>query len=308
MRGAIDTAAWAKPNEVRTTLLADLARIYRDRLNDIASAELQFRKLRDLVPNHPEALDFLTQRYRERADYRALYDLRAGAIEAAWDPQQRLEWTREAAAIAADQLRSPDLVIDAWERLFRLGDAEDVAASALSEAYRSARRWDRLADFLSRRANTQSGTAQTVLLRELAEVYLSGLGQHDRAAEVLSRILATRPQDPIANLTMARVLCARQDFENLSQLATRSLDGCDAATQLDVRRVIAESLRGAGELKRAAVVYNLILEASPQEAEAWKGTEEYLVAYNKLEALVAFLARRAEVAASDEERRLPRGS
>lgn len=302
MRGAIDTAAWAKPNEVRTTLLADLARIYRDRLNDIASAELQFRKLRDLVPNHPEALDFLTQRYRERADYRALYDLRAGAIEAAWDPQQRLEWTREAAAIAADQLRSPDLVIDAWERLFRLGDAEDVAASALSEAYRSARRWDRLADFLSRRANTQSGTAQTVLLRELAEVYLSGLGQHDRASEVLSRILATRPQDPIANLTMARVLCARQDFENLSQLATRSLDGCDAATQLDVRRVIAESLRGAGELKRAAVVYNLILEASPQEAEAWKGTEEYLVAYNKLEALVAFLARRAEVAASDEER------
>ena len=70
---------------------------------------------------------------------------------------------------------------------------------------------------------------------------------------------------------------------------------------LDVRRVIAEALRGAGEL-RAAVVYNLILEVSPQEAEAWKGTEEYLVAYNKLEALVAFLAKRAEVAASDEER------
>ena len=67
MRGAIDGAGWAKPTEVRTTLLADLARIYRDRLNDIASAELQFRKLRDLVPNHPEALDFLTQRYRERA-------------------------------------------------------------------------------------------------------------------------------------------------------------------------------------------------------------------------------------------------
>ena len=302
MRGAIDGAGWAKPTEVRTTLLADLARIYRDRLNDIASAELQFRKLRDLVPNHPEALDFLTQRYRERGDYRALYELRAGAVEATWDPQQRLEWTREAAGIAADQLHSPDLVIDAWERLFRLGDAEDVAAAALSEAYRRARRWDRLADFLSRRASSQSGTAQVVLLRELAEVYLSGLGQHDQAAEVLSRILATRPTDPIANLTLARVHAARKDWEGLSQLATRSLDGCDAATVLDVRRVIAEALRGAGELKRAAVVYNLILEVSPQEAEAWKGTEEYLVAYNKLEALVAFLAKRAEVAASDEER------
>ena len=302
LRNAIDNASWTKPTEVRTTLLADSARMYRDRLNDIASAELQFRKLRDLVPNHPEALDFLTQRYRERGDYRALYDLRAGAIEATWDPQQRLEWTREAAAIAADQLRSPDLVIDAWERLFRLGDAEDVAAGALSEAYRQARRWDRLADFLSRRASNQSGTMQVVLLRELAEVYLSGLNQPDRAAEVLSMILATRPQDPIANLTMARVQAARKDWDALSQLATRSLDGCDAATQLDVRRVIAESLRGAGELKRAAVVYHLILEASPQEADAWKGTEEYLVAYNKLEALVAFLARRADVATSEEDR------
>ncbi len=302
MRNAIDNASWTKPTEVRTTLLADSARMYRDRLNDIASAELQFRKLRDLVPNHPEALDFLTQRYRERGDFRALYDLRAGAIEATWDPQQRLEWTREAAAIAADQLHSSDLVIDAWERLFRLGDAEDVAASALSEVYRQARRWDRLADFLSRRASTQSGTAQIVLLRELAEVYLSGLSQPERAAEVLAMVLATRPHDPIANLTLARVHAARKDWEGLSQLATRSLDGCDAATQLDVRRVIAEALRGAGELKRAAVVYHLILEVSPHEADAWRGTEEYLVAYNKLEALVAFLARRAELASTEEER------
>jgi Tfp pilus assembly protein PilF len=302
LRSAIDNASWTRPTEVRTTLLADSARMFRDRLNDVASAELQFRKLRDLVPNHPEALDFLTARYRERGDYRGLYELRAGAVEATWDPQQRLEWTREAATIAADQLHSSDLVIDAWERLFRLGDAEDVAAGALSEAYRQARRWDRLADFLSRRASTQSGTAQIVLLRELAEVYLSGLGQPDRAAEVLAMILATRPHDPIANLTLARVHAARKDWEALSQLATRSLDGCDVATQLDVRRVIAESLRQAGELKRAAVVYHLILEASPQEAEAWKGTEEYLVAYNKLEALVAFLARRAEVASSEEER------
>lgn len=302
LRNAIDLASWTKPTEVRSTLLADCARMFRDRLNDIASAEIQFRKLRDLVPNHPEALDFLTQRYRERGDYRALYDLRAGAVEATWDPQQRLEWTREAAAIAADHLRSADLVIDAWERLFRLGDAEEVAASALSEAYRSARRWDRLADFLSRRASTQSGTAQTVLLRELAEVYLSGLGQPDRAAEVLGMILATRPHDPIANLALARVNAARKDWEALSQLATRNLDGCDAATQLDVRRVIAEALRSGGELKRAAVVYHLILEASPHDTDAWKGTEEYLVAYNKLEALVAFLARRAEVANTEEER------
>jgi tetratricopeptide (TPR) repeat protein len=299
---SLENARWAAQPEARAGLLADLARIYRDRMRDLHSAETQFRRLREVAPSHPEALDFLARRYRERGDWRAMFDLRATAVSATWDPRQRLEWTREAATIAAEQLHSPDLVIEAWERLFHLGDSVDAAARALSEAYRQARKWDRLADFLAKRAEQLQGTAQVVMLRELAEVYLSGLRQHEQAAQVLERILALHPNDPIARLSMARVLARRKDWDAFSQLGLRRIDGVDDAIQLDIRRLVAESLHSVGELERAAAVYDLILTASPKEAEAWKGKEEYLVAHGKLAELVEFLSRRAELAEHDDAR------
>lgn len=302
IRSALDGASWATQPEARGNLLADLARVYRDRLHDPASTETEFRRLREVAPSHPEALDFLVRRYKERGDWRALFDLRTTAVEGTWDPRQRLEWTRDAAKIAAEQLHSPDLVIEAWERLFRLGDAEDDAARALSEAYRDARKWERLAEFLKRRAASLEGTAQLVVLRELAEVNLSGLQEYEQAAQVLDRILALRPNDPIALLSMARVLAWRKDWEGLSRLGAKRLQGVDDAVQLDLRRLVADVLRLAGELERAAAIYDLILAVSPKEPEAWKGKEEYLVAHGKLEALVDFLSRRAELAENDSQR------
>lgn len=302
IRSGLEGAPWATQPEARGNLLADLARVYRDRLHDPVSAEAEFRRLREVAPSHPEALDFLVRRYRERGDWRALFDLRTTAVEATWDPRQRLEWTRDAAKIAAEHLHSPDLVIEAWERLFRLGDAEDDAARALSEAYRDARKWERLADFLKRRAASLEGTAQLVVLRELAEVNLSGLQEYEQAAQVLDRILALRPSDPIALLSMARVLAWRKDWEGLSRLGAKRIAGVDDAVQLDVRRLVADVLRAAGELERAAAIYDLILAVSPKEPEAWKGKEEYLVAHGKLEALVDFLSKRAELAENDGQR------
>ena len=302
IRSTLDSARWAAQREARASLLGDLARIYRDRLRDAANAEFAFRRLREVAPSNPEALEFLARRYRECGDFRALFELRKSAVEATWDPRQRLEWTREAATIAAEKLHAPDLVIEAWERLFQLGDAVDTATRALSEAYREARRWDRLAEFLIQRAATLDGTAETVVLRELAEVYLSGMREHEQAARVLERILAQRPSDPIARLSMARVLARRKDWRAFAELGLRPLSGVEESVQLDVRRLVAEALRSAGQLEYAAAIYDLILAASPKELEAWNGKEEYLVASGKLEALVEFLAKRSEICERDDER------
>jgi len=50
--------------------------------------------------------------------------------------------------MAADKLNSPSLVIEAWERLWRLGDGVEEASRELTDIYRRAERWDRLAEFL----------------------------------------------------------------------------------------------------------------------------------------------------------------
>jgi hypothetical protein len=113
---AAESARWAALPEMKANLLADLARIYRDRLTDPSSTEDTYRRLTEVDPAHEEAVSFLSERYRERGDWRALYDLRGAAVDATWDPKLRLDWTRESVSIAQDRLRSTDLEIDASGR------------------------------------------------------------------------------------------------------------------------------------------------------------------------------------------------
>src|SRR5262249_31122767 len=127
---APDASSWARQAETRAALLVDLARIHRDRLGDPGSAEDTFRRLAEKEPAHVEATEFLAARYRERGDWRALYDLRGRAIEATWDPQQRIAWTRECVALATERLHEDDLAALAWERLLGLGDGVEDASAA----------------------------------------------------------------------------------------------------------------------------------------------------------------------------------
>ena len=299
---AVDGASWAALPETKATLLLDLARVYRDRLRDAGSAEDTFRRLAQLEPGHPDAIDFLSEHYRGRGDWRALYDLYAAAIEPTWDPNLRLEWTREMVAIAGDQLASADLAIEAWERLWRLGDAVEETARALSEVYRRHGRWERLAAFLEKRAASLSGSERIVALREIAEAYLSGLRDQDRAARVLEQILAERPGDPIALLALARVLARRQDWEALADLGARPLEGMPPQVILDFRRLVADALWSAGDLERAVIAHERVLEIDPEDGDALKAKEEYLARTGRSEALVNFLALRADRAAGDGER------
>ena len=290
---ALDHSPWAQQPETRIALLTDLSRLFRDRLRDLPSAEDQFRRLLQLAPADPEPNRFLSQRYREREDWRALYDLRLGAIDATWNPEQRLEWTREAARIAGEQLHAEELVIGAWERLWRSGDAQQEAARALSESYRRAGEWDRLGEFLVRRADELAGAERVLALREAAEAYLTGDRNHDRATAVLQRILADAPNDPIALLSLARVHARRHEWTSLAELGTRAVDKAQTHAFLDVRRLAADALWAAGEHDRAMTVYDGVLVADARDAEAVRAKEEHLARRGDTDGLVTLLDARA---------------
>jgi carboxymethylenebutenolidase len=301
---ALDVSKWATQSEIRAALLADLARVYRDRLKDLPSAEDQFRRLSELAPANTDANRFLGQRYKEKEDWKALYDLRSRAVEATWDPNQRLEWTREAATVARDRLRADDLAIEAWERLWKLGDAQEETARALSEAYRRGGHWERLAAFLQRRAESKEGAARLMALREVGEAYLSGVRDHESAATVLEQILTARTDDPVALLALARVLARRKDWPRLTELGSRRLDGVNPAAAMDLRRLVADALWTNEELERSAQVYEQILAVDPNDADALEAKEKFLVRQQKVDSLIELIVKRAESAAPAEQARL----
>ncbi|HEY3356669.1 MAG TPA: hypothetical protein VGQ83_25690 [Polyangia bacterium] len=299
---ALDAAQWAQVPEARAGVLLDLACIYRDRLGDRAAAEETFARLATEDRSNREAIVFLGEVYAERAEWRPLHDLFANAVEHTWDPNQRVDFTRQAVAIARERLGDAALAIGDWERLWRLGEAPEITYPELTHAYRGAGRWDALAEFLADRASRLTGAERVVALREVAEVYLTGLRDQEKAAVILEELLAARPDDPIALLSLARVLARRQDWDGLDRLGGGGLDRLPKAVVLDFRRLVADAFWQANRLEQAVAAYERVLELDPADKDALKAKEEYLTRTEKYDLLLGHVIAQAERAAGAETR------
>ena len=276
-------------------LLQDLARMYRDRLSDMGRAEAAFRLVAQEEPANPEALTFLVDHYKAQADHRAIYDLYMAAVETTWDPNERLNWTREAADIGVAKIGDTGLAIAAWEHLWELGDAVDEASRELSGLYRRSGHWQELATFLEGNAAHHEGAARLVVLRELAEVKLSGLNDPDGASSVLEQIVELSPQDVIATLQLARVYAQRQDWDGMDRLGREStLHEVAPEAALDLQHLVADNLWQAGKLDESVAFYDRILEVEPGDSLASACKQEYLTRTERHDELLTLLIAKAD--------------
>ncbi|MFH1130984.1 MAG: hypothetical protein V1754_06590, partial [Pseudomonadota bacterium] len=295
---ALENASYAT-RMTRAGMLLDLARIYRDRLKDARKAEQTFAMLAEEAPATPEALDFLAEVYAKRNEWLAIYDLYLAAVQATWDPNERLQWTQNAANLANNQIGNLELAIKAWEQLWELGDAIEESARALSGFYRRATRWSDMAKFLRQQIERLKGAQQVLALRELAEVLLSGLQSPDEARSVLQQIILRSPKDPVATLQLARVYVQCKEWDELDKLGKQASSKEKSPEATDIQRLIAESLWQAGMLENAAAAYDRILAIDPTDREAEARKLEYLIQAEKNDELLELLLSKAE--ATDEK-------
>lgn len=286
----------------RTSMLLDLARIYRDRLKDLALAEEAFRAASIGEPENAEAIAFLGERFEERGDFRAMYELFHRAVDSTWDPDDRLDWTRRAAAIANDKLRDPQLSTAAWEQLWALGDSGDETARELTRAYRLAENWAALATFLGQAVEGAEGPQRTVLMRELAELQLSGNADPVAAAEILREIGAANPDDPLVVQQLARIHSSTENWDALEQLGTEELAELSSEDLADRRHLVAEVLWDAERLAQAASIYVAILEANADDVLARARYHQHLRAAEEYDVLYSSLLGRAEAEKNASER------
>ncbi len=292
-------------SHTRPGMLLDLARIYRDRLSDDARAEEAFALLARMEPANGEALSFLVEHYQQRSEWGAIYDLYVCAVEATWDPHERLSWTHMAASLADEKLNDVSLAIRAWEHLWKLGDAVEDAARELSRLYRAAGRWSEMAAFLGQEAERLQGPAQLVVLRELAEVTLSGLRDPDGASAVLEQIVERSPQDPIATLQLARVYTERKDWDGLERLCSaEAQQQLTAEAARDLQHMVADAFWNAERLEQAVEAYDQILEQDPTDSLGIQRKQEYLTRTERYEALLVLLLAKAEAAEGEERAEL----
>lgn len=115
-------------------LLKYRADLRQDRLDNLAGAAEDLRRLHDLQPSDFEVSSRLATMYEELGDYLGMVRLHEDQIIRSRDQALRGELARVVARLWRDKLNDPRETADAWRRVLRLHSGDEEAKEGLAKA------------------------------------------------------------------------------------------------------------------------------------------------------------------------------
>jgi len=136
----------ARREEERYFLEAEAVLVWK-RIDDRVRAEKLFRRIRSIDPKNSTCLRFYEEYYEEEADWRKLFTTLSTRQSLAPDSEKR-EILLRMAALADEQIGSPDRAIDALKKVLMIEPTNDEAAERLQTLFQREGKWHALVDFL----------------------------------------------------------------------------------------------------------------------------------------------------------------
>ena len=261
-----------------------LARLHRERRQDLASSADAFQKLRELLPHDESSRDELCDVLLELGGFREAVPLLRQRIDGATRPE-RVRLLRILSAVLDEQLGD---VEGAFEVSARLLDEEPGDLDVLARMERidaAAERWDRLLQTLSYRAEIGQPEERAQILARMGALADQRVGDLDRAAEYYAQALDLAPSDTAALDALCDVYDRAARYRDLVELLRgRAELETNAAVRAELYRRIARILESRVRNEDAA-------------AEAW---QEVLGVGEDEEALRSLVDRARRRAAPDE--------
>lgn len=222
-----------------------------------AEAAKYFRLVLDDAPADEAAVSFLADRLRGKKD-RELRDLLLSAAEVgAASLDQRQAWLSEVAELCEGPLRDTAGAIEARRQLVLLDPSDEVAADLLEATLENAKKWDDLADLVTRRAEVDQDP-DSKIARELrvAEIHRDKRGDKESAGDALARASRLEPDENERAFSAVDLFVAaakpQKAVELLSALLGEILSG-DGRAQYSLR--LAELLEEQGAILEAGGAY-----------------------------------------------------
>ena len=290
MQNVLTYAPWADLQEVRSSILKEMAGIYNDKLNDPEKTRATFEQLLREDPSNESALEYMEHDLREKHDFRAIHDMYRRVVDASWESDERMTYTQKAVDIAVIELKKPSLAVADWEHLYNMGEHGEEVQNALMAAYREYASWDKLANFIKEKC-VDWGQLEQLGLREVIEIYISGLGDAERASETLNSLLSSRPTDPLLLLQEINICRLNNNIDKLAELSR--VQGLERNVELDIHRAAADVLWDKGERELAVQAYDSILEVLPDDRDALNAKEQHFIQSDLNEQLCTFYENRA---------------
>ncbi|HJX53704.1 MAG TPA: hypothetical protein VJ801_13135 [Polyangia bacterium] len=262
------------------------------------AAERIYGRILEAEPENLGALEAVEALYRRRGDGQNVATMleRRGALDL--DPMRRLALFGEAAKLH-EALGDLAKAIAAWQA-GREGDESNLQAlDELARLHEKAGNLDGLVEVLTDKSHVIEDNAQRAALYVRIGTLKAGpLADADGAAAAFREALDLAPEDPIALAALADIEEKRGDYVALEEALLRQLS---AVHGLDSVAVLTRLARNAADrlndADRALVYLHQVLDAEPENREAFAETERILAALERWHELIEVLERRAEIEA-----------
>lgn len=277
-------------------LLLPLGRINWKNLSQIDQAELYYRRVKKVHPNHPEVIDFYRAYHASRNEIPQLLALLAQAQKAESDVEARVRLGIELAELAEKRPQSLEKAIDAWKALLRLRPALPEAVAALRRLYTKTEKWNALLELIKDDLESLSPSAledKVARYLEMIPIYRDRLRLEVMVINTYVAILALKPDHPEALATLAKSYEAQGRWGDLVQIFTRQAEATREQTvqvrlYLRVAQLWAEKFN---KHQNAVAALEKILQIAPGHEVARESLRDLYVRSRSWRALVDLMRR-----------------
>lgn len=246
------------------------------KLKDLDGAEKLYRRIKSIDPRNEAALLFYEEFCREKGDFRKLYSILSTRQSLAPE-SQKVRILKSMAAIAEEQLDSPDRAVDAYKKVLGLEPADEVAFARLAELLEQTRRWHAVIEHYSAKVDRlpeEEVARKLELLLRMRDIYTdkSKLPVPEMVVTVYRRILQIDALNGDAIEALGEYYRKNNRWGELTEVLERKCElESDRRKKLKLHKEIAHILVEYQHQEGTAIPHlEQVVQLSPKDDEALK--------------------------------------
>ncbi len=304
----------------RAEFLLKLGQVAGDRLKDDARAVEAYRELVELVPGerrHQEQLkkryialgrwDDLEDFYKSNANWDEFIRVLESQEARSKDPEQRAGMLLKVGELWTTQKGRPERAVRAYEKVLALDPEHREAAERLIPIYEAAKNAKGLVNVLEvKLPHVEADDEKLEILRQLAELYETRIHDNDLAFARYREAFAVAPGDAQGQADLERIAGVVENWADVVSAYESSItaleDSQDFEAAVGLRLALARTLvENAGERERGVAAYRAVIEAEPENAEAFAALEVLYTESETWTELLAICESRRQVLSDPDE-------
>jgi golgin subfamily B member 1 len=269
LAGTLEQLAEVTANfETQVQYSLRLGDTYFQKLEDYAKAQNAYQQVLELDPTEERAVDALQALYGESGEWEKLIEILA--VRASIHPEEDGALKLISGELLETRLENPMGAAEIYEELVTYDPSATEAFERLERIYTEAEVWDRLVETYERILSyTMDEDARIELLRKLALLNETAVGNGEAAADYYQQILDVRPEEVEVITSLERLYEENDRWDDLVLVLRRTVQLAesvrDKVAYLD--KIASLYVEKLDDIHSAIMAYKEILEHDPAHLE-----------------------------------------